>query len=82
MALDHWRPDAAGFVESEIWPNLLFACQARRIPLMLVNARISPRSFAQWRRLPGLARALFGGFRVAQAQSPAVAERVRALGAA
>lgn len=80
--LDHWRPDAAGFVESEIWPNLLAACRARGIPTMLVNARISPRSFARWARRPALARSLFGGFALAQAQSPAIAERLRALGAA
>jgi len=79
--LDHWRPDAAAFVESEIWPNLLAACRARAIPTMLVNARISARSFAHWRRVPGLARDLFGGFALVQAQSPAVAERVCALGA-
>ena len=78
--LDHWRPDGAGFVESEIWPNLLGACRARSIPTMLVNARISPRSFSRWRRVPGLARQLFAGFALAQAQSLAVAERLRALG--
>jgi 3-deoxy-D-manno-octulosonic-acid transferase len=79
--LDHWRPDAAAFVESEIWPNLLHGCRSRAIPTMLVNARISPRSFARWQRLPSLARALFGGFTLVHAQSPAVAERLRALGA-
>ena len=79
--LDHWRPDVAGFVESEIWPNLLFACQARAIPVMLVNARISPRSFSRWQRMPALARDLFGTFALVQAQSPAVAARLRALGA-
>lgn len=80
--LDHWRPDAAGFVESEVWPNLLAGCRARGIPAMLVNARISPRSFARWMKRPGLARDLFGGFALGQAQSPAVAERLRALGVA
>ena len=78
--LDHWRPDVAGFVESEIWPNLLHACSSRGIPTMLVNARISPRSFSRWRRAPRLAGQLFAGFALAQAQSPAVAERLRALG--
>lgn len=78
--LDHWRPDACGFVESEIWPNLLAACHLRAIPTMLVNARISPRSFARWHRLPGLAAALFGGFALAQAQSPSTAQRLRMLG--
>jgi 3-deoxy-D-manno-octulosonic-acid transferase len=79
--LDHWRPDVAGFVESEIWPNLLHACRARSIPTMLVNARISPRSFARWQRLPALSLPLFAGFTLAQAQSPAVAARLRSLGA-
>ena len=51
--LDHWRPDAACFVESEIWPTLLGAARARGIPLMLLNARLSDRSFALWRRAAG-----------------------------
>ena len=80
--LDHWRPDAAVFVESEIWPNLLAACRRRAIPTLLVNARLSPRSFARWRRAPLLARRLFGGFAWIGAQSEADAERLRALGAA
>jgi len=79
--LDHWRPDVAGFVESEIWPNLIAACRRRDIPMMLVNARLSPRSFAHWRLAPGLARGLFGAFARAQAQSEDDAQRLRALGA-
>lgn len=79
--LDHWRPEAAGFVESEIWPNLIAGCRRRAIPMMLVNARLSPRSFAHWRRAPGLARGLFGAFALAQAQSDGDAARLRALGA-
>ncbi len=78
--LDHWRPDAAAFVESEIWPNLLAGCAGRGIPAMLVNARLSARSFARWRRLPGLARQLFGAFAWVQAQSAGDAARIAALG--
>ncbi len=79
--LDHWRPDAAALVESEIWPNLITACAARRIPLALVNARLSPSSAANWARLPGLARTLFGSFDRVLAQSAADAARLNALGA-
>ncbi len=79
--LDHWRPDAAAFLESELWPNLLAACHARHIKLMLVNARLSPRSFARWRRVPGFARDLLGMFDRVQARSAADADRLRALGA-
>jgi 3-deoxy-D-manno-octulosonic-acid transferase len=78
--LDHWRPDAAAFVESEVWPNLLAGCAARGIPAMLVNARLSPRSFARWRNVPGLARDLFGSFAWVQAQSEGDAARIAALG--
>ncbi len=80
--LDHWRPDAAAFVESELWPNLLFACRGRAIPVMLVNARMSPRSFAGWRRMPGLAHEVLGCFSLVQAQSDVDAGRLRTLGAA
>jgi 3-deoxy-D-manno-octulosonic-acid transferase len=78
--LDHWRPDAAAFVESEIWPNLITGCTTRAIPLMLVNARLSERSLSHWRLAPSLARRLFGAFAMMQAQSAADADRVRALG--
>jgi len=80
--LDHWRPDAAAFVESELWPNLLDACRRRGIPLMLVNARLSARSFARWARLPDFARHVLGGFTLIQAQTEADAARLRSLGAA
>ena len=78
--LDHWRPDAAGFVESEIWPNILAAARARAIPLMLVNARISRRSFRRWSRLRGFARRQFASFDLVHAQSLADAARLRVLG--
>ncbi|MFL5254225.1 MAG: 3-deoxy-D-manno-octulosonic acid transferase [Rhodopila sp.] len=79
--LSHWRPDVACFVESELWPNQLAACQARGIPLMLVNARMSDRSFGHWRRFPSLARHLLGAFDHIQARGAEDAERLRALGA-
>jgi 3-deoxy-D-manno-octulosonic-acid transferase len=79
--LSHWQPDAACFVESELWPNQLAACQARGIKLMLLNARMSDRSFARWRRVPGFARRVLGGFSLVQARGDADADRLRALGA-
>lgn len=79
--LDHWRPDAAAFVESELWPNLLAACGARGVPLMLVNARMSASSLRGWQRAPGFARQVIGAFDVVHPQSAADAERLRSLGA-
>ena len=79
--LDHWSPDAAGFVESELWPNLLGGCRARALPLMLLNARMSERSYRAWRSAPRLARHLLQAFTRVQAQSEADAGRLRDLGA-
>lgn len=80
--LDHWRPDAGAFVESELWPNLLGAAVARDIPLMLCNARMSARSFARWQRTPGFAREILGAFRRIQPRSEEDAGHLRRLGAA
>lgn len=79
--LDHWRPDLAVFVESEFWPRLLRDTQARDIPMILVNARISEKSARNWRRVPGLARALLSGFTALTAPEPRVAALLAELGA-
>ena len=79
--LDHWRPDAAAFLESELWPNLLRACQRRGVRLLLLNGRLSAASQAQWARAPGFARRVLGAFDAVWAQSEADAARFRALGA-
>jgi 3-deoxy-D-manno-octulosonic-acid transferase len=78
--LDHWRPDAACFMESELWPNTLAACTARRIPTALLNARMSKRSSARWSNLPAFAAALLGSFAWIAAQSDDDARRLRSLG--
>ena len=79
--LDHWRPDLAIRVESELWPATLDAVEARSIPSLLVNARMSPRSFRNWQRLPGLARRLLRTFALCLAQTEQDAARYRSLGA-
>jgi 3-deoxy-D-manno-octulosonic-acid transferase len=78
--LDHWRPTAAGFVESELWPNLLAACRARCIPTMLINARLSERSLRRWRLAPALARQVLSGFVRVQPRNASDAERFAMLG--
>ena len=80
--LDHWRPDLALWAESEFWPNLLTLSAARGLPMVLVNGRVSPESFAKWRRWPGFARRILGCFDLCLAQAERDAERLRALGAA
>jgi 3-deoxy-D-manno-octulosonic-acid transferase len=80
--LDGWRPDAAVFVESELWPNLIAAARARGVTMALVNARISARAARRWGRVPGFARRVLAAFDIVLAQSEGDAARLRALGAA
>jgi 3-deoxy-D-manno-octulosonic-acid transferase len=79
--LDHWRPDLAIWVESELWPNLVLAPRRRGIPMLLVNGRLSARSLTHWRALPGLVRAMLRAFALCLAQDEVQVARFRALGA-
>jgi 3-deoxy-D-manno-octulosonic-acid transferase len=79
--LDHWRPDLALFTESDLWPNLILMSSNRRIPLILVNGKVSERSFNRWRYAPATIAAMLRPFDLCLAQSPAYADRYRDLGA-
>lgn len=79
--LDHWHPDLAIWVESELWPNLVLATHRRGIPMLLANARLSARSLARWRLSPGLVRPVLRAFALCLAQDEVQAERFRRLGA-
>ncbi|MGY8680197.1 3-deoxy-D-manno-octulosonic acid transferase [Bradyrhizobium sp. UFLA05-153] len=78
--LDHWQPSLALFIESDLWPNLILAGAARRVPMVLINGRMSPRSFPRWRRVQGTISALLSRFDICLAQSKTDAERFAALG--
>ncbi len=79
--LRHWKPDLALWVESEFWPQLLWQAQARRIPMLLINARMSPRSFAGWKKWPRTIRSLLNGFAGIYVGSMEDAQHLGALGA-
>ena len=78
--LDHWRPDLALWCESEFWPNLVIEA-ARRMPMVLLQGRVSDRSFTRWRRQRRLIGQVLGGFALCLAQTQTDAERLSALGA-
>src|SRR6201987_6514249 len=60
--LDHWRPSLALFIESDLWPNLILQSAARRLPMVLINGRMSRRSFPRWRLMFGTISALLNKF--------------------
>src|SRR5438128_8720932 len=78
--LDHWRPSLALFIESDLWSNLILSSAARRLPMVLINGRMSQRSFPRWRRVAGTISALLGKFDVCLAQSQTDADRFATLG--
>jgi 3-deoxy-D-manno-octulosonic-acid transferase len=79
--LDHWRPDLALWVESELWPNLVLMTRRRNIPMLLLNARLSARSHARWRIWGALARPMLGSFALCLAQDDVQGARFHELGA-
>lgn len=79
--LDHWRPDLVVIAESEIWPATILELGARRVPQVLVNGRLSDRSFRSWKKRSNIAEALFENLAHVVAQSQADGERFQALGA-
>lgn len=78
--LDHWRPDLAVWTESELWPSLITETHSRRIPMLLVNARLSERSAARWRWSGGAARDLLSRFAAVQAQDDQTAIALKRMG--
>ncbi len=79
--LEHWRPDLAVWTESEIWPATLVATHVTGAPMLLINARISNRSYRSWRVVRGMARSLLRRFDRILTQDKLAAEHFLALGA-
>ncbi len=79
--LNHWQPDLALWVESEFWPQLLWQLKQRRVPTLLINARMSAHSLKGWQRSPRTIRSMLHCFTMIYAGSSEDAERLRLLGA-
>ncbi len=79
--LDHFQPQLALMMETEVWPNWVHGCQVRGIPLCLVNARLSEKSARSAQRLAWLAKPAYRGLTAVWAQTSADAQRLKSLGA-
>jgi 3-deoxy-D-manno-octulosonic-acid transferase len=79
--LDHWRPGLALIAEADLWPNMIMECAARGVPLILVNGRLSERSYSRWRKAPAMIAAMLERFDLCLAQSAHDAQRYTELGA-
>lgn len=79
--LDHWKPSLGIWIESELWPNLIHKTRERKIPLILLNAKLSLRSFHKWQKIPEFSKKLVTAFDACLAQTEEMATRYKALGA-
>ncbi len=79
--LDHWKPSLALFVESDLWPNLILSSAQRSVPMILLNGRLSERSFARWQKMPCTIEALLQKFDLCLARTHTDASRFSELGA-
>src|SRR5690606_22417684 len=78
--LDRLRPDLVALMELELWPNFLKRCQQRKIPVVLLNGRLTEQSFRNYRRIYPIARRMMGRLARFCVQDQAVADRFHALG--
>ena len=79
--LDHWQPDLALFVESDLWPNMIIEASSRGIPMVLVNGRLSEDSYRRWRRVPNSIAHLLQRLDLCLASTESDATRFGDLGA-
>ncbi|MDW4548285.1 glycosyltransferase N-terminal domain-containing protein [Defluviimonas sp. D31] len=80
--LDRWQPAALVVIENELWPERLTACAARGIPVFVIGARMSARSYRNWTRLRGLTARILGAIRYLSAQDSGSEGRFHDLGLA
>ena len=67
--IKYWQPELAIFIESEIWPNMIKNLHFKKIPIIILNARITERSFNKWKIFPNFAKKVFGKISLAMPQN-------------
>ncbi len=77
----HWHPDVALWFESEFWPAVLSSIKRKNIPLILINGRISNKTFKRWQQFDFVCKELLGCFNLCLGQSEEDAYRLKVLGA-
>jgi len=79
--LNYWSPNLAIFIDSEIWPNLIYGIKKKNIPLLLVNGRITKKSFLRWKFFKNFSRQIFKNFDLCIASNKETENHLKILGA-
>ena len=78
--LNHWKPKVVFFIDSEIWPNMVFKIKEKNIPLVLLNARITKNSFQKWNTINSFSKKIFNKFDLCLSQNDATSNYLKILG--
>ena len=78
--LNHWTPNLCILVDSEIWPNLILSIKKKNIPLLLVNGRITKKTFSKWKLVSLFAKKIFGKFDLCIVANNETEKRLKILG--
>ena len=78
--LDYWKPNAVFFIESEIWPNTIFEIKKKQIPLILLNARITKKTYYKWKTFLRLSEKIFCKFDECLIQNEETGKYLKSLG--
>ena len=79
--LNHWKPALIIFIDSEVWPNYLLEISKRKIPLILLNGRITVKTFNRWKKIPKLSKKLFNLYDLCLSSSFESEKNLKSLGA-
>ena len=79
--LNHWKPKVAFFIDSEIWPNMVLRIKKKNIPLILLNARITKKSFQKWNSINNFSKKIFNKFDLCLSQNNITSNYLKILGA-
>ena len=67
--LNFWKPKVAIFIESEIWPCMFKNLESKKIPLILLNARLTNKTFNRWMKIKNFAKSIFGKIKISYPQN-------------
>ena len=79
--LNHWQPSTACFIDSEIWPNMIFELKKRKIPIVLLNSRLTKKSFKKWLFFKSFAKEIFSKIDLCLSSSKETVNYLKKLGA-
>ena len=80
LFINYWKPKIAIFVDSEVWPNMYKNLYRKKIPLILLNARITKKSFNRWKFFPNFSKTIFSKITLALPQNSETKQYLHLLG--